>query len=70
MLELYDDAARRFHVCDVDFAVYGSMMDFLPFRRKQVLPCSMPFCLGLPPTVANSGADVGPVVKPLETALG
>jgi hypothetical protein len=61
--------ACRPHVGNVDFTIKSPMMDFLPVRRKQVLPCSMPFGLALPPTVADSGAHMSPVMQALGAAL-
>ncbi|WP_139052621.1 hypothetical protein [Rhizobium phaseoli] len=67
MWDLDNGTGCCLQVSDVNLAIGSPMMDFLPISGKLVFPCSMPFRLGLSPTVTNCGADVSPMMQALET---
>jgi len=53
MLKLIGQPEIGMYIRDVLFPRNVKSNNFLPGEREFILPVAMPFCLGLPPPVAN-----------------
>src|SRR5437867_5737691 len=58
------------HVCDVSFAVFGMVDNFLALSGKLVFPSAVPFRFILPPRIAKPTSFVSPVPNASFSALG